>query len=287
MPPVPLPTDYPQALEDEFTIVVDGNESVIVYGMCVGDFNASFIPGSAKAASNTLSLVYNETRQADAATEVTLPVRMMNSEIVGAVSLILDIPTEHMTVTGVTMGGNNGQLDWAVNGDELRIGWTAGDPVWFFENETLLNITMMTSETFSEGDEIRITLAADPLNELADGTAKVIPDAVIGIDAIVFSTYGITDPSIMSALTLESNPNPFAVYTVLSYNLPVDGHVTLKVSDMLGRQVSKVVDEYQVGGKYTYKMDALPLQPGMYNVTITVHSNSGDLIKTIRIVQNW
>jgi hypothetical protein len=277
---------YTHIYDDYFTVVVDADEHIVVYGMAVGDFNASFVPGNAKAARETLSLVYNETRQADASAEVLLPVTIWNSEILSAVSLIMNFPSEHMTVTGVNMDRNNGQLDWFANGSELRIGWTTSDPLWFASDETLLTISLKTSETFAQGDEIYFSLAGDPLNELADGNAKVIPDAILGIDGIVFSTYGITDPDGSAPLTLECRPNPFATYTMLSYSLPADGHVTLKINDVLGREVARVVDQYQTGGKYSFKLDALPLQPGVYNATVILQKSSGDLIRTIRLVKN-
>jgi len=273
--------------DDYFTVNVCGNQNIVVYGMAVGDFNASFIPGNAKAASETLSLVYNETRQADASAEVVLPVTIRNSEIVSAVSLIMNFPAEHMTVTGVNMERNNGQLDWSANGNELRIGWSTSDPLWFSSDETLLTISLKTSDTFGQGDEIYFTLAGDPLNELADGNAKVIPDAVLGIDALVFSTWGIPDPDNSSPLTLECRPNPFSTFTTLTYSLPTDGHVTLKIDDMLGRRVAMLADEIQLSGKYSVKLDALPLQPGVYTATITLHTSNGDMVKTIRIVRAW
>ncbi len=276
------------ASQSPLTVAIAGNVTLNIYGQVIGDFNGSFTPTNlVKAASETIQLVYNETKLADVGAEVELPIRMVNSSIVGAVSLILNFPSDMMEVTNVTMDENEGDLAWAVNGNELRIGWNSLQPLWFNANDKLLTIRVKTSANFSQGDAIRFELAADPLNELADGSFNVIPDAIIGIDLLEFSTYGIVEPSTGSALTLDSRPNPFASYTTLSYNVPAEGHVTLKVNDMLGRTVSMLVDEYQVSGKYTIKLDALPLQPGVYTATITLRTGSGDMIKTIKLVRNW
>jgi hypothetical protein len=263
---------------------VTGDTPCNIYGMGIGDFNGSFVPGGAKAASASLELVYNETKWAGASSEVTIPVRIVNSSIVGAVSLIMNFQSDLVEITSVTMEGN-GKLDWTVNGNELRIGWNTLEPIWFESNATLLTINGTTAESFGQGDAIRFTLAAEPANELADGSFNVIPDAVIGIDLLEFSTYGIPEPSTGSDLTLESRPNPFATYTTLSYNLPADGSVTLEVSDMLGRKVSMLIDEYQLSGKYNIKLDALPLQPGVYTAKLTLHNGNGDLLRTIKIVR--
>jgi hypothetical protein len=52
--------------------------------------------------------------------------------------------------------------------------------------------------------------------------------------------------------TLSQNyPNPFNPSTQINYSLEKSGKVSLKVFDMLGREVSTLVDENQVAGTYT------------------------------------
>lgn len=56
---------------------------------------------------------------------------------------------------------------------------------------------------------------------------------------------------------LEQNyPNPFNPSTVISYQLSSSGPVTLKLFDLLGREVCTVVDEVQSAGKHTITFDA-------------------------------
>ncbi len=50
-------------------------------------------------------------------------------------------------------------------------------------------------------------------------------------------------------------PNPFNPSTTLKYNLAKDGHVTLGVFDMLGRQISLLNDLYQTAGEYSAQWD--------------------------------
>lgn len=49
---------------------------------------------------------------------------------------------------------------------------------------------------------------------------------------------------------LQNYPNPFNPSTVISYQLSVAGHVTLKVYDLLGREVAILVNEEQQPGNY-------------------------------------
>ncbi|MBN8545492.1 MAG: metallophosphoesterase [Ignavibacteria bacterium] len=69
----------------------------------------------------------------------------------------------------------------------------------------------------------------------------------------------------------QNYPNPFAAgspsgnsETVIRYELPVEGYVSLKVYDMLGVEVSTLVDEVQKGGSHEYKFSAKNLSSGIY-----------------------
>lgn len=57
---------------------------------------------------------------------------------------------------------------------------------------------------------------------------------------------------IPTTFNLEQNyPNPFNPSTVISYQLSAFSHVTLKVYDILGREVVTLVNEYQQPGNYS------------------------------------
>ena len=71
-----------------------------------------------------------------------------------------------------------------------------------------------------------------------------------------------TVPAIFSLA--QNYPNPFNPSSVIGYQLPVGGHVTLKVYDALGRNVAKLIDEHQSEGSHTVQWDASGFASGIY-----------------------
>ena len=62
----------------------------------------------------------------------------------------------------------------------------------------------------------------------------------------------------------NSFPNPFNPTTTISYQLPLQRHVLLKVHDILGREVATLVNEVKQPGTYTVQFNASGLASGVY-----------------------
>jgi len=68
-----------------------------------------------------------------------------------------------------------------------------------------------------------------------------------------------------SQLKLAQNyPNPFNPETTINFQIPFASHVTLKIYDVLGREVASLVDEFKQAGTYVKTLHATSLPSGVY-----------------------
>jgi tetratricopeptide (TPR) repeat protein len=74
---------------------------------------------------------------------------------------------------------------------------------------------------------------------------------------------------------ITNYPNPFNPTTVISYQLPEKNYVTLKVYDILGREIATLINEYQNAGSYKveFSADKYNLSSGIYFYTLKAGKN--------------
>ncbi|HED38767.1 MAG TPA: T9SS type A sorting domain-containing protein, partial [Ignavibacteria bacterium] len=94
---------------------------------------------------------------------------------------------------------------------------------------------------------------------------------------------GVNDDkvNIPEAFSLKQNyPNPFNPTTTISYKLPKQSFVSLKVYDMLGRELAVLVNEEKPMGNYKVNFNASNLSSGIYFYRLT----AGSFVETKRMV---
>ncbi|MCX6150177.1 MAG: T9SS type A sorting domain-containing protein [Ignavibacteriales bacterium] len=60
-----------------------------------------------------------------------------------------------------------------------------------------------------------------------------------------------TYPKVFNFQLEQNYPNPFNPTTTISYTLPSDGRATIKIFDILGREVKTLVKDYKTAGSYS------------------------------------
>lgn len=79
------------------------------------------------------------------------------------------------------------------------------------------------------------------------------------------SEVGALSEKISSNVTLEQNfPNPFNPETIINYSLPKNSNVRIIVYDVLGKEVMTLVNNFQMAGTYSVRMENKSLSSGVY-----------------------
>lgn len=111
---------------------------------------------------------------------------------------------------------------------------------------------------------------------------------IVGSDGSIFKTtdggiVGISEliTEIPKSFTLSQNyPNPFNPVTNIKFDLPKPGFVRMIVYDLLGREITQLVNQQMHAGSYSADWDASAYPSGVYFYKI----ETGDFVKTRKMV---
>ncbi len=106
---------------------------------------------------------------------------------------------------------------------------------------------------------------------------------------LFIAKYGATplssEPSVevpSGEIEVSNYPNPFRQRATIAYRVPAPGHVRLTVYDVLGRELVVLVDERQVAGPHSEKLDASSWPSGVYLYRL----ETGNQVATGRLVHH-
>lgn len=117
--------------------------------------------------------------------------------------------------------------------------------------------------------------------EIAEEMNRLFPSSELTKEAasVLGENYGIEKKldfqSIQESkeLTIANYPNPFNPTTTISFSLPEKNHVSLKIFDILGREIVEIVNEVKDEGTYSVNFDASHLSSGFYIYTLSTGKN--------------
>jgi 1,4-alpha-glucan branching enzyme len=132
---------------------------------------------------------------------------------------------------------------------------------------------------FFSGDSFNVSNTQDLINlqpgEFFIYSTKKLPTPEPGILTSI-RDFNTNDNSVPIVFNLDQNyPNPFNPTTSIKYSVPSSEHVSLKVFDILGREIAVLVNEQKSAGTYTISFDAAELSSGVYFYRL----NSGNNIQ--------
>jgi photosystem II stability/assembly factor-like uncharacterized protein len=149
------------------------------------------------------------------------------------------------------------------------------------------------------GDETA-RLSLEGAGQLPGGYEVVFVNKVTGVMHRADAKYGVTIPQVQGTapysliigkqqyirsqtasyvpdnFVLHQNyPNPFNPSTTIRFGLTSDANVQLKIYDLLGREVTKLVDQKLISGNHEYVLNAYNLASGTYIYSFRVTSLNG------------
>jgi serine protease len=116
----------------------------------------------------------------------------------------------------------------------------------------------------NEEIENLIKSTTDPIDSLNPGRIGQIGTGRMNAYRWLETSIGDEPPLAQSFYVLESYPNPFNSSTLIKYAIPKAGKVTLAIYDLLGREVTTLVDENQTAGTHCYSWGDGARSSGVY-----------------------
>lgn len=128
--------------------------------------------------------------------------------------------------------------------------WEQLNPVW---NSRVKGINSMAGRVIDNKFELYIATDGDGILKYSEQITNVESKNIIPINFQLLQNY----------------PNPFNPTTTISYSIPEEKFITLKIYDVLGREVSVLVNEKKPAGNYKVEFNANNLSSGVYFYRLT------------------
>ncbi len=197
----------------------------------------------------------------------------VNMDIYTAV--INSIPVELVSFNARTSGGQN-IIEWQTSTERNNRG---------FEVERSFNGKNFTVRGFVEGKGTTTQLHYYTFSD--EGVNGKVFYRLKQVDFNGEYKYSnvieVNSTSSIDYQLAQNYPNPFNPATLISYTLPYDGFVTLKVYDVLGREVKTLINGFQQAGIHTINFDASGLNSGVYFYKMEAGNNFSSIKKMILI----
>lgn len=138
---------------------------------------------------------------------------------------------------------------------------------------TTLGDTTVTLFNDAQTQTFQFDIIGDPQSIVFDPGNWILKN-----NTIITSLEDLTFPLQFS---FEQNyPNPFNPSTTIEYSIPQNGFVSLKVFNILGKEVATLVNEQVMAGKHKIDFDASGLNSGVYFYKI----ENGNFVETKKMI---
>lgn len=257
-------------------VTANNTANAVLRGMVAGDVDGSFVPASLRLQSKVDLVAQGEAVQHGRV--VRLPIRIQEGGNLGAMSLVLRYDARRMQPLRLVLTDATKQANAQVKitENEIRLSWfdLAG---WILhDGEQILELELLLQ--YGEVADLGIDVSAE--SEFADVAANPLSRSILLMPGVVSHAVSAS----ADALSLRNYPNPFAGETNLSFSLPEQSRVELRVMDARGREVMLLPLGEMPAGENTYALKAAGLQAGVYFCELTARGERLTEKAIIRLV---
>ncbi len=103
-----------------------------------------------------------------------------------------------------------------------------------------------------------------PSFHMSEALVAAVIDGIAYGDLTVVTVQNINDKNLNEYVLHQNYPNPFNPSTTITFSLLKSSRVNIKIFNILGEQISILVDELLSAGSYEYKWEAGDLPGGVY-----------------------
>lgn len=198
---------------------------------------------------------------------------------------------ENMALTGGGGGickSSNGGINWFVSYNTNRfvgeieyknnIVYALANSGGEIYKSTDMGNVWRTYKTISNATPWRIKFTNENTGYICGFDGLLIKTTNGGFDPIGIEPISAEIPN--KFLLHQNYPNPFNPATIIKFDLPKAGLVSLKIYNLLGQQVSELVNQNLNAGVYEYNFDGAGLPSGVYFYRL----ETGGVIETKRMM---
>ncbi|MCZ2269230.1 MAG: T9SS type A sorting domain-containing protein [Ignavibacteriales bacterium] len=185
----------------------------------------------------------------------------------------VNYPTYSVVWSKNSLGGNLYDL-------ALKITQSSNSNPSFFTMPIQIKVNSSTGDTIitvfnnAQVQNFNITVANEPISITVDPNNWILKT----INSVV---VGIEDEMQPQTFSLEQNyPNPFNPVTKIKFTLASNEYTTLKVYDIIGKEITTLVNNQMEKGHYEINFDASNLPSGVYLYTL----NAGGYKETRKMI---
>jgi len=254
---------------ESFPITVTGTANQVkdILTLCTGDVNGTYSPYGPPKSTVIINNEGSITAQSDV---IDLPIYAENAMSLGSASIVLSYPAS-LQILDVTVGFEAENLVYTATNGHLRMAWFGLDPMELKAGDILATLKINISK----------------LNGSASFT-NTIETELTDVEGMRLENANLAIPKIVNAVnaddyTLNNVPNPFNTTTEIRYYLPQAGNISLTVYNVLGEEITTLVNNEQSAGNHTVTFDGASLPRGVYMYKL--QAGSVTLVKTMVITE--